>query len=341
MIGLGMLEAIILKNGELSVLDQLELPHSTLYRQIESTEQAHDAIRRMVVRGAPAIAMVGVAGVAVDVGKYENDEDVLQYAKDQLDYVVTSRPTAVNLATACEAIKRDVLATSSAADVRENLLRAAEEMLTEDVATNKRIGQHGVEYVDREIGEEGQISVITICNTGSLATAGFGTALGIVRALHAANKLKHLYILETRPYNQGARLTAYEAVHDGLPATLITDSMASAILSQDKSVKLAVVGADRVAKNGDTANKIGTLQLAVVAKHFGVKFAVAAPTTSIDFNTPAGSQIKIEERAASELTDINGVRIAAPGIEVWNPAFDVTPFELIDAVVTENGLYLP
>ncbi|NXC42142.1 MTNA isomerase, partial [Penelope pileata] len=187
----------------------------------------------------------------------------------------------------------------------------------------------------------GPVTLLTHCNTGALATAGYGTALGIVRALHAQGRLGRLFFTETRPHNQGARLTALELLHDGVPGTLITDS-AAAVTMRERGVQAVVVGADRVAANGDTANKIGTYQLAVVARHLGVPFYVAAPSSSCDLALPSGAAIPIEERPAQELTELQGVRLAAPGVEVWNPAFDVTPHDLITGgIVTEFGVFTP
>jgi methylthioribose-1-phosphate isomerase len=212
----------------------------------------------------------------------------------------------------------------------------AEAMLAKDVADNRAIGAFGAEALLEPAGK-GNIRLLTHCNTGSLATASYGTALGIIRRVQELGRLDHAFCTETRPYNQGARLTAFELVHEGIPATLITDSMA-AFLMKSRGIHGVVVGADRVAANGDTANKIGTYQLAIAARYHGVPFFVAAPLTSIDLSMEDGSSIPIEERPASELTDMNGVRIAAPGIGVWNPGFDVTPAELIGGIVTEHGV---
>lgn len=326
----------------LTILDQLRLPHESVYVEVNNAEDGHDVIKRMVVRGAPAIAIVGALAVALDVleaAKTDNDaEKIKKYATERLQYIVTSRPTAVNLSRAARDLS-GVLAASSAQSgpgVADELLEFAVNMLADDVADNMAIGRHGAEWIVKQTG--GPVAAITICNTGSLATAGYGTALGIVRSLHSSDHLKHVYALETRPYNQGARLTAYELVHDKLPATLVTDSMAASLMARFPDVKVAVVGADRVAANGDTANKIGTYQLAVLARFHGVKFVVAAPTTSIDFDMKSGADIVIEERPAQELTSVQGVAVAAPGIGVWNPAFDVTPANLIDAIVTEKGV---
>jgi methylthioribose-1-phosphate isomerase len=277
---------------------------------------------------------------------------LFNFLKDSLEYLKTSRPTAVNLFDA--AAKLWALIESTAKEAKEPAtvvyayIEAAEKMLVDDVQDNKNIGRLGAEYITNHVKDKGEIAVLTHCNTGSLATAGWGTALGIIRDLHANGQLKHAYCTETRPYNQGSRLTAYELVYENIPATLICDSMASALLKQNPQVQAIVVGADRVAANGDTANKIGTYQLAITAKHHGILFIVAAPSTSIDLNTKSGDAIVIEQRPSEELVTVAGIRVqdaqpatirtAAENIGVWNPSFDVTPSELISAIVTEKGV---
>jgi eIF-2B alpha/beta/delta-like uncharacterized protein len=227
--------------------------------------------------------------------------------------------------------------TGATADMILNgYITEAEQMLSADVATNISIGNFGAAKI-LEMTGKASIKVMTICNTGSLATAGYGTALGVVRSLHTLERLDHVYACETRPYNQGARLTTFEIVQDKLPGTLITDSMASYLMAT-KGVDCVVVGADRVAANGDTANKIGTYQLAIAAQYHGIPFFVAAPTTTLDPHTSDGSKIHIEERPESELTTIFGQKIAPDGIKAWNPAFDVTPSHLIAGVITERGV---
>lgn len=314
-------------------------------------------------------------------------EQQVKYIMDRLDYLKTSRPTAVDLGNAIKLLKksvRDELHKSSDPQIKEVYQSTATKIFIDDYGTNLAIGRYGAEYIrshqppipkplgspdDPDFfttsppGTQGanyltyrKLSVLTHCNTGSLATSGHGTALGIIRSLYKMNYLDHAYCTETRPYNQGSRLTAYELVYENIPATLITDSMAGALFSRlkiEKNIAAVVVGADRVARNGDTANKIGTYSLAVLAKYHGIKFIVAAPTTTIDFETLSGSYIKIEERAHTEMTQISGatvredgtvdvgsiarVAIAHQEINVWNPSFDVTPSELIDAIITEKG----
>lgn len=292
----------------------------------------------------------------------------------KLNYLKTSRPTAVNLFEACDRLQQLLSAQtfSTASDLCRECVRFAEELLETDVQMNKKIGMFGAKWLlENTRVQPSDISVLTHCNTGSLATAGYGTALGIVRALNDLKTLKQVYCTETRPYNQGSRLTAYELVVDQLPeATLICDSMAAFLFASKKKqnapIAAVIVGADRVAANGDTANKVGTYQLALVARAHGVKFMVAAPSTSIDLSIKNGDQIVIEERPAEEMTSVQGclksddslkmerVHVAAAGINVWNPAFgtkfsvfdcaiylsilDVTPADLIDAIVTEKGV---
>lgn len=358
------LQAIRYKPGRLQILNQLKLPHQEEYDEIRSAEDGWHAIKDMRTRGAPAIAIVAALSLAVELMNNkisDHAEDVAAFVIEKLDYLVTSRPTAVNLADAAGKLKKIVGSAAKAnsndgSGVSKAYCDAAAEMLIADVADNEGIGKYGAEWISKTAGG-GKVSVLTHCNTGSLATAGYGTALGVIRSLHANGSLQHAFCTETRPYNQGSRLTAFELVHDKIPATLITDSMASALLrlkGPSERIAAIVVGADRVAANGDTANKIGTYQLAITAKHHGVKFLVAAPRTTIDLKTKSGADIVIEERPGKEMTFLKGPRfdgvdldlsqvetisIAAKGIDVWNPSFDVTPAELIDGIITEIGVF--
>ncbi|KAH7391801.1 Methylthioribose-1-phosphate isomerase [Pyrenochaeta sp. MPI-SDFR-AT-0127] len=361
------LQAIKYSRGQLEILDQLKLPHAEEYDHIYSSTDAWHAIKEMRTRGAPAIAIVAALALAVELSNMRLSpiaEEVKIFITEKLDYLVTSRPTAVNLADAAGKLRKitEGAAAKEGADgdaVREAYVSAAEQMLIDDVSDNENIGKHGAEWIQKstEAGQKGPVSMLTHCNTGSLATAGYGTALGVIRSLHSNGTLKHAFCSETRPYNQGSRLTAFELVHDKIPATLITDSMAAALLRLrrgSENIAGIVVGADRVAANGDTANKIGTYSLAILAKHHGVKFLVAAPRTTIDLKTKSGADIVIEERPGKEVTLVKGPRydgvtlelgvvetisIAANGIGVWNPAFDVTPAELIDGIITEVGVF--
>lgn len=352
------LEAIKYTRGDLRILNQLVLPHETIFETVLNVQNGHAAIKTMKTRGAPAIAIVAALSLAVDVntrfeqGEFETVDQAVKFLLESLDYLKTSRPTAVNLFDA--ASKLEYLINTTAKTAQESVtvvtayIEAAEQMLIDDVKDNKNIGKFGADYIIANAKNPDNVSVLTHCNTGSLATAGWGTALGIIRDLHKNNKLEHAYCTETRPYNQGSRLTAYELVYEQIPATLICDSMASALLKQNPNVQAIVVGADRVAANGDTANKIGTYQLAITAKHHGILFIVAAPSTSIDLKTKSGDDIPIEQRPAEELVTVAGVRVndnepttirtAAAEIGVWNPSFDVTPASLISAIVTEQGV---
>lgn len=312
----------------------------------------------MKTRGAPAIAIVAALSLAVDVhtrsqnGEFKTVDEVVQFLHESIEYLKTSRPTAVNLFDAAaklwDVIQKTAATTQDPQVVVLAYIEAAEQMLVDDVKDNKNIGKFGADYIVEHAKQKDNISVLTHCNTGSLATAGWGTALGIIRDLHKNGNLKHAYCTETRPYNQGSRLTAYELVYEDIPATLICDNMASALLKQNPGVQAIIVGADRVAANGDTANKIGTYQLAITAKHHGILFIVAAPSTSIDLKTKSGEDIVIEQRPAEELVIVSGIRVqdseptsvrtAAENIGVWNPSFDVTPAHLISAIVTEQGV---
>ncbi|KAF9354045.1 S-methyl-5-thioribose-1-phosphate isomerase [Mortierella sp. AD094] len=374
------LQAIRYKRGSLEILDQLLLPHETLYIPISSLALGHDAIKTMKVRGAPAIAIVAALSLAVVLvqpateSQVQTAKDAVAFVENSLEYLKTSRPTAVNLFDAAHKLAKGVQEEAAkpgvtGADIVNKYLELSERMLEEDVKDNTNIGKFGAEFILRVWKGGDDLRVITHCNTGSLATAGYGTALGIIRALAGQQKLTHAYCTETRPYNQGSRLTAYELVYEKIPATLITDSMASALLAQNgDKIAAIVVGADRVAANGDTANKIGTYQLAITARYHDIPFIVAAPSTSVDLNISSGKEIHIEVRPAVEVTTLRGpvvelssiskgsndvefksqdgtavsetIAIAARGIGVWNPSFDVTPAELISAIVTEKGVVL-
>jgi methylthioribose-1-phosphate isomerase len=357
------LQAVKYSRGSLQVLDQLRLPHEFHYDAVTNRTEAWESIASMRVRGAPAIAIVASLGLAVELSSRGSPsgsrDEIIAEVDEALDYLKTSRPTAVDLTNAINQLKARIReGTNSAEDVVKAFVEEAEKIFEKDLKTNLAIGDHGADWLKAQAGasSSSQISVLTHCNTGSLATSGHGTALGIIRTLYSNNLLKHAFCTETRPYNQGSRLTAFELVFEGIPSTLITDSMAASLFrtrGKEESLSAVIVGADRVVRNGDTANKVGTYQLAVLARHHGIKFIVAAPTTSIDLETKTGEGIKIEERKREELTQVTGAVIKADGsvdegskvriatadqrINVWNPAFDVTPAELIDAVVTERG----
>jgi methylthioribose-1-phosphate isomerase len=300
-------EPIRWKGDRLELLDQRLLPDQTVYITCRTAAEVAQAIRDMVVRGAPAIGCAAAFGVALSNGSPEGYE-----------VLAKSRPTAVNLFWALERMRK-----------AKDLKAEAEAIFTEDIAANRAMGKLGAALIPRKA------RVMTHCNTGALATAGHGTALGVIRS--SKNKSISVVACETRPYLQGARLTAYELMQEGIPCTLITDSMAGHLMSRGE-VDVVVVGADRIAANGDVANKIGTYPLAVLAKRHGIPFYVAAPLSTFDPKIPNGSRIPIEERAADEVTGYRGSRWAPEGVAVRNPAFDVTPAELITGIITERGI---
>lgn len=342
------LQSIRYHRGSLQLLDQRKLPLDTIYLEIRNAVEGWEAIRDMVVRGAPAIAIAAALSLAVEISKVGGfsgtPNEAASFLINKLEYLVSSRPTAVNLSDAAtkliEIVMKSATTATDANQVFQAYIKAAEIMLEDDVASNKAIGSYGSSFIQNQRKDFEKLSVLTHCNTGSLATAGYGTALGVIRALHADGVLERAYCTETRPFNQGSRLTAFELVHDKIPATLIADSAAAALMKAGR-VHAVIVGADRVAANGDTANKIGTYSLAVCAKHHGVSFYVAAPLTSVDLSMSSGEEIVIEERSGKELLNTHGglgEQIAASGICVWNPAFDVTPANLITALITEKGV---
>lgn len=341
------LRSIKYENNELEILDQLLLPAISKYISIKGVEDGWKAINKMQVRGAPAIAIVGCLSLAIEItnGKYESKKDLRRDIEGKLNYLVSSRPTAVNMKKAADELLdfANKLSEDESIDVNEMIskfVHIIEAMLSSDISDNMAIGENGARNILSNVPGDNLVRILTHCNTGSLATAGYGTALGVIRSLYAQKRLEHVYCTETRPYNQGARLTAYELVHDKIPATLIVDSMVGALMKQ-RNISAVVVGADRVAANGDTANKIGTYQIAVLAKYHGVPFYVAAPFTSIDVKIPNGDHIVIEERPDREITHVGEHRIAAQGISCWNPAFDVTPASLIAGIITEKGVFEP
>ncbi|MCB1921121.1 MAG: S-methyl-5-thioribose-1-phosphate isomerase [Candidatus Competibacteraceae bacterium] len=325
--------AVVWRDDALEVLDQRLLPREIRYQRLTTVAEVAEAIRCMVVRGAPAIGITAAYGVALAArAGYTGKRECWQISlQEDLNRLAASRPTAINLVWALQRMKRVIAEVADAP--LERLLTEARAIHEEDIAANQRMGLLGANL----LGERG--AVLTHCNTGSLATGGYGTALGVIRAGYAAGLIERVYADETRPWLQGARLTAWELTQDGIPVTLLADSAAAALMRQGR-VRWVIVGADRIAANGDVANKIGTYGLAVTARHHGVKFMVVAPASTVDLATPVGAAIPIEQRAAEELLNFNGYPVAAVGAEVWNPSFDVTPAELVDALVTERGVVL-
>jgi methylthioribose-1-phosphate isomerase len=324
---------IVWKNGSLSLLDQRLLPGAERYVTCRGARDTAAAIKKMVVRGAPAIGVTAAYGLAMEARRFRRGQ-----VRADLDaassMLATARPTAVNLAWALERLRRtlhNIPAEADPAYVAAVLAAEAEAMHAEDIDVNRRIGAFGAKLLG------GKGDVVTHCNAGALATAGYGTALGVIRAAYDSGKQFRVFASETRPYLQGARLTSWELLKLGIPVTLVTDSMIGRVF-QTGRIRAVVVGTDRTAANGDVANKIGTYPIAVLAHRHGVPFYVAAPTSSIDLECPDGASIPIEERDASEVTHVAGKRVAAEGVSVFNPAFDVTPRELVTGIITEHGV---
>jgi len=325
------IRAVAFTGDRLRLLDQRRLPFVEEYLDCRSAEDVAGAIRELAVRGAPAIGIAAAWGVVLEARRLAvAGQAVSAPALDPaMRRLAAARPTAVNLAWALERMR--AVLTDAGADPVAALAAGAQRIQDDDLAANRRMGELGAQLIEPDSG------VLTHCNTGSLATAGFGTALGVIRAGYAAGRIAQVYAGETRPWLQGARLTMWELVRDGIPAKLIADS-AAAHLMRSGAVRWVIVGADRIAANGDTANKIGTYQLAIAARHHGVKFMVVAPASTVDMATADGSRIEIELRDSGELFGIGGQRTVVEGAAAWNPVFDVTPANLIDAIVTERGV---
>lgn len=334
-----MIKSVEWKNNKVRMIDQLKIPHSFEFVDIETSEQMYHAIKDMIVRGAPAIGISGAHGVALGALelKAETDKKIfLQKLKEICEYLKSSRPTAVNLAWAVDK-QFEIAQNSNSAQVNaviEEIIANSIKLENEDIEINKKIGDFGAEIVPSGA------TILTHCNAGALATVGYGTALGVVRSAFAKDKTIKVFADETRPRQQGARLTTFELVQDGIDTTLITDGMSGHFMSKGM-IDVAIVGADRIAANGDTANKIGTYNVAIVAKEHNVPFYIAAPLSTIDISIQSGAQIPIEERDHEEVTHINGERVCAEGVKIINPGFDVTPAKYIAGIITEKGILLP
>lgn len=351
------------ENGSLRLIDQRKLPAAFEIVTCRTAEEVADAIRHMVVRGAPAIGATAGYGIAIGVRRLAAEccgeeapggqdaagqsttgqsaagqgEEAFWRGFDELCALMAgTRPTAVNLFWAIERMKQRAaeLKPQGIAAVVSGLEAEAHRIAEEDIAVNRQIGAHGAEVIADGDG------VLTHCNTGSLATVEYGTALGVIRAAHEQGKRVHVYADETRPFLQGARLTAWELMQDGIPVTLITDNMAGFVMKQGR-VQVVIVGADRIARSGDVVNKIGTYSVALLAKAHGIPFYVAAPLSTIDLSVPSGDAVTIEERDPREVTHVFGVQVAPQGVPVLNPAFDVTPAELVTGIITEKGIVRP
>lgn len=332
-----MLDTVYRQGDQVVVLDQTRLPGEVVYQKLSNSEQVAAAIKKMQVRGAPLIGVVAALGFAQGIGSYEGDLAQLPAYEQQLFMLLKStRPTAVNLFWALDRMHNcfDQNLQLPLVELQNRLWDEAESMVSEDRRLNQQIGAYGSKLV------KPRARILTVCNAGALATCGHGTALGIVRTAFAEGKVEMVYACETRPVLQGARLTIWELMEDKIPVTLITDNMAAYLMQQAK-VDLVIVGADRIAANGDTANKIGTYMLAVVANYHQIPLVVAAPTSTIDFKLLNGGQIPIEERDADEVRKAGGNWLTLPEVPVYNPAFDVTPHQLITAIVTEKGINYP
>jgi methylthioribose-1-phosphate isomerase len=324
-------QALIWTGKSLDVLDQRQLPETTYYDNYSDASGVAEAIKSMRVRGAPAIGIAAAYGVVLSVQQHFESENWRELVASDIDILAQSRPTAVNLFWALDKMKA-VLAEKHD-DVLAAVKNCAIQIHADDKAANKKMGELGADLV------AGSKGVMTHCNTGSLATGGYGTALGVIRSAFARNKNLNVFAGETRPWLQGARLTVWELSQDGIPATLIADSAAAWLMKSGK-IDWIIVGADRIAANGDTANKIGTYSLATLAKQHGVKFMVVAPNSTIDWTLENGDNIEIECREARELLPVCYYDTPDSLVSAWNPVFDVTPAALIDAIVTENGMVL-
>lgn len=324
------MEVITYDRGCLKILDQRLLPEQEKYLECRTVEDVVEAIRSLAVRGAPLIGITAAYGVCIGLYQYKT--------LDKLDYIFSilreARPTAYNIFAILNRIEKVIKIFSNFDEVLKVAEEEAYKVHEEDRLLCEKIAENGQKVLPNEA------NVITICNTGMLATGGIGTALGVIYKGFWNGKVKHVYALETRPLLQGARLTTYELIKNNVPATLITDNMVSFLFSKFK-VDVAIVGADRIVKNGDTANKIGTYNLAVVCKHFNIPLYVAAPYTTIDLSLENGTQIPIEERDPDEVRFFRNQRTAPREVSVWNPAFDITPAELITGIITDRGVFSP
>ena len=332
-----MLPTVAWQDHTVVMIDQRKLPGAEVYVHCKTAKEVARAITTMVIRGAPAIGVAAAMGIALGMArsKATGTRQFTVEFNQTCDLMAATRPTAVNLFWAIDRMKRAfgaaALAGASVDDLKARLEQEAHAIHDEDVASCRAMGQHGAAVVPQGA------RILTHCNAGALATAGYGTALGVIRAAAAQGKVAAVYADETRPFLQGARLTAWELVRDGIATTVITESMAGPLMRQG-GLDFIVVGADRIAANGDVANKIGTYPVAMMARAHGVPFYVAAPLSTIDLATADGSRIPIEQRNAREITHLGNIQLTPDGASVWNPAFDVTPHELVTGIITERGI---
>lgn len=333
------IRTIFWENDHAKMLDQTVIPYEYKYIDIISGQQMFDAIRNMIVRGAPAIGIAGAYGIVLYAMELQKETSDLEVFKRQLiekaDYMSTSRPTAVNLMWACEQLKNIIkISNTNIEDLIKELTEKSIEIEKDDLDRCQKIGDNGATIVPKGG------TILTHCNAGALATGGYGTALGVVRSAYGNDNTVKVFADETRPRQQGARLTTFELAMDGIPVTLITDGMHSYFMNKGM-IDVVIVGADRIAINGDTANKIGTYTVAISAKYHNVPFYIAAPLSTIDLSIKSGKEIPIEERSREEVTHINGKIICSDKVNVINPGFDVTPNELISGIITEVGILKP
>ena len=325
------------ENNKSKMVDQTKIPHKLEYVYIDNTQDMYAAIKTMIVRGAPAIGIAGAHGVALaalEANKNDDFATFMQEVVEKSNYIKSSRPTAVNLMWAVEKQLDVIKNLKTKEEVINKLVENALKLENEDIEINKKIGEYGAALVKKGA------TILTHCNAGALATVGWGTALGVVRSAWAKDRTIQVFADETRPRQQGARITTFELTRDGIPTTLITDGMGAYFMKKGM-IDMVVVGADRIAANGDTANKIGTYMVAIAAKHHNIPFYIAAPVSTIDFSIQSGDEIPIEERSHDEVTIINGERVCAENVNIINPGFDVTPNELITGIITEKGVLYP
>jgi methylthioribose-1-phosphate isomerase len=330
-------KTIYFEEDAVVILDQTKLPGQVVFEKIETIDQAAEAIKKLKVRGAPLIGVAAAFALAMAVKKYSGPEQVLEANfRDWKNTLASTRPTAVNLFWALERMERVYRENRKKplAELGNTLKAEAEAMYQEDIEANKALGDFG-----QELLKPGS-TVLTICNAGALATCGHGTALGVIRSAAQRGKIGRVYACETRPLLQGARLTVWELIQDKIPVTLITDNMAGHTI-KTKKIDAVIAGADCIAANGDTANKIGTSTLAVLADYYDIPFYIAAPMSTINTELLSGDSIPIEERDPDEVRQIRGSFVTVPQVEVFSPAFDVTSHELIDAIITEKGVFRP
>ncbi len=332
-----MIRTIYHDNGAVRILNQNLLPGQVTYECISDYGGLVTAIKELKVRGAPLIGVTAAYGIALAMDSSPDSPDEwVSYFEQVTRSFASSRPTAINLFWAIDRMTRvfESMLGASPSELRQRLWQEAENICAEDIETNLLIGQHGYPLLPAEA------RILTICNAGALATCGYGTALGVIRSAHRENRIRQVWVCETRPVLQGARLTIWELMQDNIPVHLITDSMAAFIMQQGQ-VDAVIAGADRIAANGDTANKIGTYALAVLAQYHRVPFYIAAPLSTVDMMVDSGQGIPIEERAPDEVRRMGGNYVTVPEVDVYNPAFDVTPSSLITGIITEAGVILP